>query len=44
MPKLGITKSLRQMGPYELFRTLVCHLVYAVTTFTFLRAFRSDRR
>lgn len=43
MPALGITRSLRQMKPYELFRTLVCHLVYAVTTFTFLRAFSSRR-
>jgi uncharacterized membrane protein YagU involved in acid resistance len=44
MPALGITKSLRQMKPYELARTFACHLVYAVTTFTFIRAFSSNRR
>ena len=43
MPALGITRSLRQMKPYELFRTLICHLMYAVTTFTFLKAFSRRR-
>ena len=43
MPALGITKSLRQMTPYERGRTFICHVVYAVTTFTFLRAFTSKR-
>lgn len=40
MPALGIAKSLREMGNYERARTLLCHLTYAITTVTFLRAFR----
>ena len=40
MPKLGISKSIKEMGNYERGRTLVSHLTFAITTFTFLKAFR----
>jgi Family of unknown function (DUF6789) len=41
MPAMGISRSLRQMKPYELMRTLLCHLTYSITTITFLRTMRS---
>ena len=41
LPALGISRSLKNMNAYEFFRTLVCHLTYAITTVTFLKAFRS---
>ncbi len=44
MPVFGISRSLKEMNNYELLRTLVCHLTYAVTTTTFLKAFRSQSR
>ena len=43
MPSIGISSSLREMGNYERLRTLASHLVYAITTFTFMKALRSDR-
>lgn len=42
MPQLGISKSLAEMGNYERSRTLASHLAFAITTFTFLKAFRRD--
>lgn len=41
MPALGVSRSIKDMNTYEFMRTLVCHLTYAVTTTTFLKAFRS---
>lgn len=40
LPALGISRSFREMNAYEFLRTVVCHLTYAVTTATFLKAFR----
>ena len=41
MPALGVSRSLKNMNAYEFLRTLLCHLTYAVTTATFMKAFRS---
>jgi len=41
LPALGISRSFKDMNVYEFFRTVVCHLTYAITTVTFLKAFRS---
>lgn len=43
MPTLGISRSLKAMGNYERGRTLASHLAFAITTFTFLKAFRSEK-
>jgi len=42
LPVLGISRSLREMGNFERLRTLIAHLTFGVTTFTFLRAFGSE--
>lgn len=42
MPALGISKSLGEMGNYERGRTLASHLVFAITTFAFLKALQRE--